>query len=80
MNNPELHQKIVKQLEQLSNEKLILVSDFIDSIKQDQSLVQKQFPVNPLTNMKPYAYVADPSEPAISPNDWEINEEFEKDD
>lgn len=80
MNYPELRQKIAKQLEQLSNEKLVLVSDFIDSIKQDQSITQKQFPVNPLRNMKPYAYLADPSEPAISPDDWKMNEEFEEDD
>ncbi len=33
--------------------------------------------VNPLNNMKPYAYLDDPSEPAISPDDWEMNEEFE---
>ncbi|MGK7882841.1 MAG: hypothetical protein AB4060_22485 [Crocosphaera sp.] len=77
MNYPELRQKIAQQLEQLSNEKLVLVSDFIDSIKQDKSMVKKQFPVNPLTNMKTYAYLADPSEPAISPDDWEMNEEFE---
>ncbi len=80
MNYSELRQKIAKQLEQLSNEKLVLVSDFIDSIKQDQSITQKQFPVNPLIKMKPYAYLADPSEPAISPDDWEMNEEFKEDD
>ncbi|EAZ92814.1 hypothetical protein [Crocosphaera chwakensis] len=80
MNYPELRQKIAQQLEQLSSEKLILVSDFIDSIKQDQSMIKKEFSVNPLTNMKPYAYLADPSEPAISPDDWEINEEFEEND
>ena len=73
MNYPELRQKIAKQLEQLSNEKLVLVSDFIDSIKQDKSMVNKQFPVNPLKNMKPYSYLADPSEPAIDPDDWEMN-------
>ncbi len=27
--------------------------------------------------MKPYAYLTDPSEPAISPDDWEMNEEFD---
>ena len=73
MNYSELRQKIAQQLEQLSNEKLVLVSDFIDSIKQDKSMVNKQFPVNPLKNMKPYSYLADPSEPAIDPDDWEMN-------
>ena len=77
MNYPELRQKIAQQLEQLSNDKLILVSDFLDKLKQDKSIPKEEFPVNPLINMKPYAYLADPSQPAISPDDWEINEEFE---
>ncbi|MDJ0661212.1 MAG: hypothetical protein QNJ42_17235 [Crocosphaera sp.] len=34
-------------------------------------------PVNLLTNTKPYAYLADPSEPTISPDDWEMNEEIQ---
>ena len=76
MNYPELRQKFAQQLEELSNEKLVLVSDFLESIKQDKSMVKKQFPVNPLTNMKPYSYLADPSEPAIDSDDWEMNKEF----
>ncbi len=35
-----------------------------------------QFCVNPLPEMKPYAYLADPNEPVISPDDWEINQSF----
>ncbi|MDJ0731828.1 MAG: hypothetical protein QNJ33_17750 [Crocosphaera sp.] len=74
MNYPELRQKIAKQLEQLSNEKLVLVSDFLDTLKQDKSITKEEFPVNPLTNMKPYAYLANRSESAISPDDWEMNQ------
>ena len=77
MNYAELRQKIAQQLEQLSNDKLILVSDFLDKLKQDKSITKEEFPANPLINMKPYAYLADASEPSISPDDWEINEEFE---
>jgi hypothetical protein len=92
MNDPKLRQKIAKKLEQLPNEQLSLVSDFLDSINQEQTVIpeqlmnkinncskiQEQFPLNPLTSMKPYAYLADPNEPAISPNDWEINQDFEE--
>jgi len=35
-----------------------------------------QFCVNLLPEMKPYAYLADPNEPVISPDDWEINQSF----
>lgn len=45
-----------------------------------QAITGDTVPFNPLTNMKPYAYLADPSEPAISPDDWEMNEEFEEND
>ncbi|MBE9004238.1 hypothetical protein IQ259_04145 [Fortiea sp. LEGE XX443] len=38
---------------------------------------QAKFAVNPLQEMQPYAYLADPNEPAISPDDWEINQNFE---
>ena len=34
---------------------------------------QRNFAVNPLTEMQPYAYLADPNESAISPDDWEMN-------
>jgi hypothetical protein len=37
---------------------------------------QGQFAVNPLREMQPYAYLADPNEPVISPDDWEINQDF----
>ncbi len=37
---------------------------------------QAKFAVNPLREMQPYAYLADPNEPVISPDDWEINSEF----
>ena len=31
---------------------------------------QGKFAINPLTEMQPYSYLADPNEPAISPDDW----------
>ncbi len=37
---------------------------------------QRNFAVNPLTEMQPYAYLADPNEAAISPDDWEMNQDF----
>ncbi|MBW4670808.1 MAG: hypothetical protein KME60_26140 [Cyanomargarita calcarea GSE-NOS-MK-12-04C] len=37
---------------------------------------QGQFAVNPLREMQPYAYLADPNEPVISPDDWEMNQDF----
>ncbi|BAZ14590.1 hypothetical protein NIES4071_64340 [Calothrix sp. NIES-4071] len=40
------------------------------------SETKAEFPVNPLREMRPYAYLADPNEPAISPDDWEINQDF----
>ncbi len=58
-----------------------------ESVENSENWIRKQeilntaqviyYPINPLTNMKPYAYLADPSKPAISPDDWEINQEFE---
>ncbi len=36
--------------------------------------IQSQFAVNPLREMQPYAYLADPNEPVISPDDWEMNQ------
>ncbi|MBR8835603.1 MAG: hypothetical protein DSM106950_16725 [Stigonema ocellatum SAG 48.90 = DSM 106950] len=36
--------------------------------------------VNPLREMQPYAYLAEPNEPAISPDDWEMNQNFEEND
>ncbi|MEM9544024.1 MAG: hypothetical protein AAGA60_31635 [Cyanobacteria bacterium P01_E01_bin.42] len=35
------------------------------------------FAPNPLREMQPYSYLADPNEPAISPDDWEMNQDFE---
>ncbi|MCG6133953.1 MAG: hypothetical protein MET45_04745 [Nostoc sp. LLA-1] len=39
-----------------------------------------KFTANPLREMQPYAYLADPSEPAISPDDWEMNQDIEVND
>ena len=36
-----------------------------------------KFAINPLVKMQPYAYLADPNEPVISPDDWEMNQNFE---
>ncbi|MBC1238748.1 hypothetical protein [Nostoc sp. 2RC] len=38
---------------------------------------QGKFAINPLAKMQPYAYLADPNEPVISPDDWEMNQNFE---
>ncbi len=35
---------------------------------------KSKFAVNPLGEMQPYAYLADPNEPVISPDDWEMNQ------
>ena len=41
------------------------------------SETQGKFAMNPLREMQPYSYLADPNEPAISPDDWEMNQDFE---
>ncbi|MBX9258514.1 hypothetical protein H1Q63_32135 [Desmonostoc muscorum CCALA 125] len=41
---------------------------------------QSKFAINPLVNMQPYAYLADPNEPVISPDDWEMNQNLEEND
>ncbi|MEH2462629.1 hypothetical protein [Nostoc sp.] len=35
---------------------------------------KSKFAVNPLGEMQPYAYSADPNEPIISDDDWEMNQ------
>ena len=40
---------------------------------------QGKFAINPLVKMQPYAYLA-PNEPVISPDDWEMNQNFELND
>ncbi|QLE55723.1 hypothetical protein [Nostoc sp. TCL26-01] len=39
-----------------------------------------KFAANPLREMQPYVYLADPNEPVISPDDWEINQDCEVND
>ncbi|NEQ66586.1 MAG: hypothetical protein F6K21_13980 [Symploca sp. SIO2D2] len=34
--------------------------------------VEKEYSANPLANKQPYAYYADPEEPAIPIEDWDI--------
>jgi hypothetical protein len=41
---------------------------------------KSKFAINPLVQMQPYAYLADPNEPIISPDDWEMNQDFESND
>ena len=41
---------------------------------------QGKFAVNPLREMQPYPYLADPNEPAISPDDWGMNQDEEVND
>jgi hypothetical protein len=39
-----------------------------------------KFAINPLVQIQPYAYLTDPNEPVISPDDWEMNQDFESND
>lgn len=41
---------------------------------------KSKFAVNPLGEMQPYAYLADPNEPVISDDDWEMNQNYEVND
>jgi hypothetical protein len=40
-------------------------------VPEDETL--KEYPPNPLAARQPYAYFADPGEPAIPPSEWEMN-------
>jgi hypothetical protein len=42
------------------------------------SLNQGNFAINPLSKMQPYLYLAEPDEFAISPDDWEMNQDGEE--
>ncbi|BAY82803.1 hypothetical protein NIES267_22870 [Calothrix parasitica NIES-267] len=78
----EIQESLVKAaaLQQISVEELAS-SILKESIKEKFGKVKgssenkREFAVNPLTEMQPYAYLADPNEPAISPDDWEINQD-----
>ena len=37
-----------------------------------------KFVNNDLREMQPYSYLAVPNEPAISPDDWDINQDFKE--
>jgi hypothetical protein len=41
---------------------------------------KSKFAINPFVQMQPYAYLADPNESVISPDDWEMNQDFESND
>ncbi|MCC5609121.1 hypothetical protein LC612_20620 [Nostoc sp. CHAB 5834] len=41
---------------------------------------KSKFAVNLLGEMQPYAYLADPNEPVISDDDWEMNQNYEVND
>ena len=79
----ETQESLIKAaaLQQISVEELAS-SILKESIKEkfgkisDSSENKRKFAVNPLTKMQPYAYLADPNEPAISPDDWEINQDY----
>ena len=79
----ETQESLVKAaaLQQVSVEELAS-SILKESIKEkfgkisDSSENKREFEVNPLRKMQPYAYLADPNEPAISPDDWEMNQDF----
>ncbi len=67
-------------LQKISVEELAS-SILIETIREkfgdiNDSSEQSKFAVNPLTKMQPYAYLAEPNEPAISPDDWEMNQDF----
>ncbi|NEO89079.1 MAG: hypothetical protein F6K56_01915 [Moorea sp. SIO3G5] len=40
--------------------------------------VKKEYYSNPLANKQPYAYYADPEEPAIPLEDWDIENSYEE--
>jgi hypothetical protein len=43
--------------------------------KISNSSEQDKFAINPLREMQPYSYLANPNEPVISPDDWEMNQD-----
>ncbi|MBD2603527.1 hypothetical protein H6G81_03015 [Scytonema hofmannii FACHB-248] len=83
----EIQESLIKAatLQQISVEELAS-SILRESIAEKFSTIsyssehQAKFAVNPLREMQPYAYLADPNEPVISPDDWEINQNFEVND
>ncbi|YAF95051.1 MAG: hypothetical protein AB3A66_21095 [Nodularia sp. CChRGM 3473] len=69
-------------LQQISVEELascILKESIEEKLEKINSTSENKikFKANPLRDMQPYAYLTDPSEPAISPDDWEMNQDFE---
>lgn len=83
----EIQESLIKAaaLQQISVEELassILRETIAEKFSKITSSSQHQakFAVNPLREMQPYAYLADPNEPVISPDDWEINQNFEVND
>ena len=56
-----------------------LASEILNEVIQDKfsgivttGEVKKEYPPNPLATKQPYAYLADPSEPAIPLEDWDM--------
>lgn len=83
----EIQESLIKAaaLQQISVEELassILRETIAEKFSKitSSSEYQAKFAVNPLREMQPYAYLADPNEPVISPDDWEINQNFEVND
>ncbi|MFN6531387.1 hypothetical protein [Nostoc sp. ChiSLP03a] len=83
----EIQESLIKAaaLQQISVEELassILRETIAEKVSKitSSSEHQTKFAVNPLREMQPYAYLADPNEPVISPDDWEINQNFEVND
>lgn len=83
----ETQESLIKAaaLKEMSVEKLatlILRESIQEKFGKISALSERQgtFAVNPLVEMQPYAYLADPNEPAISPDDWEMNQDFEVND
>ncbi|MEO0841306.1 MAG: hypothetical protein AAF063_20660 [Cyanobacteria bacterium J06643_5] len=79
----EIQESLVKAaaLQQISVEELassILKEGITEKFGKisNSSDNKREFAVNPLTKMQPYAYLAEPNEPAISPDDWEMNQDF----
>ncbi|MDZ7969420.1 MAG: hypothetical protein RM368_31495 [Nostoc sp. DedSLP03] len=83
----EIQESLIKAaaLQQISVEELassILRETIAEKVYKitSSSEHQTKFAVNLLREMQPYAYLADPNQPVIYPDDWEINQNLEVND
>lgn len=72
--NTKLVDSLVKIITSLTEEEQmelqLKISDYKNTINSKQS-----FDINPLKTMQPYAFLANPSEPVIPEDEWEINQD-----